>query len=77
MLDVMISLRARYPDVVFLHAEVYIDDTATTVAPAVEAAGLSFEPVLFLIGADGVLRERLDVIFDATELEEQLDALTV
>lgn len=75
MLDVMISLRDRYPGVVFLHAEVYTDDTATIVAPAVEAAGLTFEPVLFLIDADGTLRDRLDVIFDATELEEQLNAL--
>lgn len=75
MLDVMMSVREQYPTVTFLHAEVYEDNAATTVAPAVEALGLSFEPVLFLVGADGVIVDRLDVIFDATELTERLDAL--
>lgn len=75
MLDVMISVQNQYPTVTFLHAEVFEDNAATTVAPAVEALHLSFEPVLFLVGADGVIVDRLDVIFDATELTERLDAL--
>jgi len=33
--------------------------------------------VLHLVGGDGVVVDRLDVIFDATELAEQLDALVV
>lgn len=77
MLDVMVSVRDQYPSVVFVHAEVYADDSATTVAPAVKALELTFEPVLFLIDASGVVVDRLDVIFDATELTEALDALTV
>lgn len=77
MLDVMLSVRDQYPTIAFLHAEVFADNAATKVAPAVEALGLSFEPVLYLVGADGVVADRLDVIFDATELAEQLDALVV
>ena len=77
MLDVMLSVRDQYPTISFLHAEVFADNAATKVAPAVEALGLSFEPVLYLIGRDGVVVDRLDVIFDATELAEQLDALVV
>lgn len=76
MLDVMVSVRDQYPSVVFVHAEVYADDSATTVAPAVKALELTFEPVLFLIDVSGVVVDRLDVIFDATELTEALDALT-
>ena len=77
MLDVMLSVRDQYPTIAFLHAEVFADNAATKVAPAVEALGLSFEPVLYLVGADGVVVDRLDVIFDATELAEQLDALVL
>ncbi len=40
-------------------AEVFADNAATKVAPAVEALGLSFEPVLYLVGADGVVADRL------------------
>jgi hypothetical protein len=76
VLDVMIDIAADYPDLQFIHAEVYTDNTATEAAPAVNAAGLSFEPVIFLTDASGTVVERLDVIVDESELREHLDALS-
>lgn len=57
---------------VFVHAEVYKDNTATTLAPAVEAYKLQFEPILFVAAADGTIRHRLDGVFDAAEIGEIL-----
>ena len=57
---------------VFVHADVYADRTATTLAPAVQAYKLSFEPVLFVAGADGVITNRLDGVFDRAEIAEVL-----
>ena len=37
VLDVMIDVAADYPDLQFIHAEVYTDNTATNAAPAVSA----------------------------------------
>lgn len=76
VLDVMIGVVDDYPDLQFIHAQVYTDNTATQAAPAVAAAGLSFEPVIFLTDASGTVVERLDVIVDESELREQLAALT-
>jgi hypothetical protein len=76
VLDVMIGIVDDYPDLQFIHAEVYTDNTATQAAPAVAAAGLSFEPVIFLTDASGTIIERLDVIVDESELREQLAALS-
>ena len=75
VLDVMIGVTQDYPSLKFLHAEVYTDNTATEVAPAVNALGLSFEPVIFLTDASGKIVERLDVIVDESELREQLTKL--
>jgi hypothetical protein len=58
-----------------VHAEVFSDEGARTVAPAVRALALDFEPLLFLIGADGKVRRRLDVIYDDAELRDGLAGL--
>jgi hypothetical protein len=60
-----------------LHAEIYTDDTATIVAPAVEAVGMSYEPALFITDAQGIIVERFDAIFDSVEVTEALRALGV
>lgn len=57
----------------WVHAEVYTDNTATTPAPAVDAANLAFEPALFVIAPDGTVIERLDAIWGQTELVEVLE----
>ena len=75
-LDALISLsKSTGDDVVYVHADVYTDDSAETVAPAVKAYNLTFEPALFITDDKGVLRRRLDAIFDVDELRDALSAL--
>lgn len=61
--------------VTFVHADVYADDAATTIAPAVNALQLTFEPVVFATRADGVVVDRLDAIWDQGEIDAMVDAL--
>ena len=63
------ELAGRYTVV---HAEVYTDDTATTVAPAVSNYAMTYEPALFITDASGTIVERLDAVFDEVELRELL-----
>jgi len=68
-LDALLAVRSELGDAVtMVHAEVYTDTTATTVAPAVRACGLDFEPSLFITDASGRIVERLDAVFDAAEI---------
>ena len=59
--------------ITMVHADVYSDDAATTVAPAVSALGLDYEPVLYLV-KNGTVADRVDVIWDQQELDERIDA---
>jgi len=73
-LESMISVQDRFGDTfTWVHAEVYTDNTATTPADAVGAANLTFEPALFVIAADGTVIERIDAVWDDTELVEVLE----
>jgi hypothetical protein len=76
-LESIIDLQSEYDDrYVFVHAEVYTDDTATTTAPAVGAVGLTYEPVLFITDASGTVVERLDAVWNEAELAEVLDRVS-
>ena len=76
-LEAMVELADEYADrFEFVHAEVFTDLTATTIAPAVEAVGMTYEPAVFLTDADGTVVDRLDGLWDVTELRERLDAAT-
>ncbi len=73
-LDFLVKSHERLGGAVaMVHADVYADDAATTIAPAVEALGLEYEPVLYLVKAN-VVEDRIDVIWDQSELDERLDA---
>jgi hypothetical protein len=73
-LEFLVKSHERLGDAVaMVHADVYADDAATTIAPAVEALGLEYEPVLYLVEAN-VVADRIDVIWDQSELDERLDA---
>jgi len=73
-LESMIAVQDQFGDTfTWVHAEVYTDDTATTPAPAVDAAMLTFEPALFVIATDGTVIERLDAVWDQTELVDVLE----
>lgn len=74
-LEVLVKSHARLGDaVVMVHADVYSDAAGTTVAPAVNALGLDYEPVLYLVKGDGIVKDRIDVIWDQAELDARLDA---
>lgn len=74
-LDSLIEVQDQFADrMTFVHAEVYTDDTATDITPAVAALALFYEPALFVTDAQGVIVERLDGLWDTTELVEVLDA---
>jgi hypothetical protein len=75
-LESLIEVAADVGDTyTFVHAEVYVDDTATTVAPAVEAVSLFYEPTIFVTDADGVVLDRLDSVWNTDELRETLERL--
>ena len=57
---------------IFIHTEVYADDAATTIAPAVKALNLNFEPTLLVADANGKIVDRLDAVFDEKEIFEAL-----
>jgi hypothetical protein len=77
VLDVLLDVQSDHPGVHFLHAEVYADPAKdlTTYAPVVAPLGLHFEPCLVLVGADGTVVDRVDTIFDRTELGDRLARL--
>lgn len=74
-LEALIELAPEFSDrLVVIHAEVYTDLAATETSPAVVALGLEFEPALFITNADGVIVERMDAVWETTELRERLEA---
>ena len=76
VLDNLLAQHAAYGSRVrFLHVEIYADTSGKTLAPAVQAYHLESEPFLFLAGADGVVRERLDNAFDRAEAKAALERL--
>jgi hypothetical protein len=73
-LEELIATSQRIGDrAMIVHADVFTDDTATVVTPAVEASKLSYEPVLFFADTTGTVVDRLDAIWDQTELDETVD----
>jgi hypothetical protein len=84
VLDIFEAASADRADITFIHVEVFasaeeVEEAGpeASLAPAVEAWELPFEPCLFLVAADGTLQRRLDVIYDEVELADGLDELAV
>lgn len=74
-LDFLIAESEKWADrAVFVHAEVYADPEATTVAPAVVEYGLDYEPVIWITDAAGTVVRRIDIVWDADELSELMAA---
>lgn len=73
-LEYLVEQAPAYADrAVFIHAEVYSDNAATTIAPAVTAARLDYEPVIFVTDASGTVIERIDIIWDDQDLAALLE----
>ncbi len=68
-LDFLIEAARPYADAaVFVHAEVYADEAATRLAPAVGEYQLDYEPVLWITDAKGVVQRRVDIVWDLDEI---------
>jgi hypothetical protein len=77
VLDVLLSQKAAFEQKArFVHLEVYKSLTGDALIPAIDELHIETEPWVFLIGADGVLRERIDGPVDRTELSQALTRLT-
>lgn len=81
VVDLLIEATADRDDLQVIHAEVYVDPenddgiasgAGGDLTEVVDAYGLPYEPVLYVVGADGVIRRRLDAIYDGSELAEAL-----
>lgn len=82
VLDVLLDVLGDVPGVTALHAEVFRDPESNSApptpddyAPVIDELGLAFEPVLYAVGADGVVRARLDYIFGEDEIRRALEDL--
>lgn len=84
VLETLIAAAPRHPGLDVVHVEVYANpdevdgnftDPRIRLAPAVAALGLGFEPALFLVDAGGVVVDRIDNVFDRTELDAALTTL--
>ncbi len=84
VLDVLLELQPEFPGVEFLHAEVYQNpneadgnflDERVRRSPTVVDLGLPFEPTLFLVRPDRTIVDRIDNVYDNTELREALERL--
>jgi hypothetical protein len=82
VLELFLEQRAAFPDVQFIHAEVYkapdtnpANPSAGGLAPVVEAFGLNFEPSLYFASADNTVVRRLDNVFDRAEIKAGLEKL--
>ena len=72
-LESLVAVAPGFADrAVFVHADVYTDDTAQQVAPAVSALNLDYEPVVYITDTSGTVVDRVDVVWDRNELEEIL-----
>jgi hypothetical protein len=76
--DIAEEVKAEFGDqAAFLHMEVFNDnDPGKGLRPQVRAFGLPTEPWAFVIDSDGVIRERLEGAFGATELSDALNKVT-
>lgn len=84
VLDVLLELRPDFPNVSFLHAEVYENptevggnllDPGLRVSPTVSDLRLDFEPSLFLVGSDRRIVDRIDNVYDSEELRAALGSV--
>lgn len=77
VLDVLLDVRGEHPGVQFIHAEVFADPAKDldTYAPVVGPLGLHFEPCLVLTDGEGTVVDRVDTIYDRSELRDRLSKL--
>lgn len=84
VLETLIEATAGRDDLDVVHIEVYANpdevggnfvDPGIRLVTAVEELGLTFEPSLFLVDGEGIIVDRIDNVFDRTEIDESLAQL--
>ncbi len=84
VLEVLLELAPEFPNIKFLHAEVYSNaalvennylDSRILQSPTVSDLAITFEPSLFLLRPDRTIFDRIDNVYDNTELRSVLQAL--
>lgn len=76
VLQNLVDVHEPFADrVTFIHAEIYTDLSGQRGTPPVVAYHLQHEPLLFLAGADGIVRSRIDNGYDRTEATSALSQL--
>ncbi len=56
-----------------IHVEVYKDDTINDITDTMLALRMKFEPALFVVDRGGIIRTRLDHVWDSGEMNAALD----
>jgi hypothetical protein len=75
VVDVAAQVRSQSPGVTFIHQEIYVDnDINKGFRPQVTQWRLPTEPWMFLIGADGLVKERFEGAVSVEELQRAVDA---
>ena len=75
-LEFLVAEHARVGDqVVMVHADIYADNAATQVAPAIQALNVDYEPIIYFCDTTGTVVDRLDGVWDRGELRDRMDAL--
>lgn len=74
ILENLIDLQTQFPNVIFVHVDVYADTAATKVAPAVQELTLTFEPVLWLTNSTGTITHRFEGVWHPSEVATALSS---
>lgn len=84
VLDTLIEAAPAHPGITMIHLEPYANARSVAgdltspdllLAPSMSLLGLTYEPVLFLVDRNGVLVDRIDNVFDLSELDPALAAI--
>lgn len=59
----------------FIHMEVFQDNTPPKLRPQLNAYGLQSEPMTYLIGTDGKVKQRIEGAFGVEELKAEVEKL--
>ncbi len=76
VLGELLSIRKNYPDITFVHVEIYRSKRGVDLSPTVEAWGIESEPWLYTVDGRGIIVGRIDGAFGRDEMITQLNALS-
>ncbi len=75
VLNELLKIYKKYPEITFVHVEIYKSNRGVELSPTVEAWGIESEPWFFTVDGTGTIVGRLDGAFGREEMVKQLNAL--